>query len=118
MVRILAPWTYEGLDTALRNEDQSRTKKRGAARLTTCAYIVVPPAIGLRNTPINDPGESPPLPPPPPLKEVCLFLLLLFLFCPLHLWSRPKSSMSHKTSFRYKQHSFAALQDAPWECST
>ena len=115
---ILAPWISQGLDTALRSEDQLPIKKRNAARTITCACIVVSLAIGPRNPPIKDQGESPLLPLPPPLKEVYLFLLLLFLFCLLLLLPLPKSSMRQKTRFRCKFHFFAALQDATWECST
>ena len=97
----LAPWTYLRLGTALRSEALLPTKKRSATRTITCAYNVVPPAIGPRNAPINDQGQSPLLPLPPSLKEVCPFLLprLSCLLLPLPL---PKSSMRQKTNFRCK----------------
>ena len=97
----LAPWTYLGLGTALRSEALLPTKERSAVGTITCAYTVVPPAIGPRNAPINDQGESPLLPLPPPLKEVCPFLLPR-LFCLLLLLSLPKSSMRQKTKFHCK----------------
>ena len=95
-----ALWIYLGLDTTLRSEALLPTKKRSAAGKTTSVYIVVPLGIGLRNAPINNQGESPPLPLLPPVREVCSFLL--FLFCPLLLLPRPKSSMRQKTNFRCK----------------
>ena len=97
----LAPWTYLRLGTALRSEALLPTKKRSATRTITCAYNVVPPAIGPRNAPINDQGQSPLLPLPPSLKEVCPFLLPR-LFCLLLPLPLPKSSMRQKTNFRCK----------------
>ena len=47
LVHTWAPWTYPGLDTALKSEALSPTKKRSAAGTTTCAYTVVPLAMGL-----------------------------------------------------------------------
>ena len=101
---ILAPWTYLGLDTALRSEALLLIKKRSVAGTTTCAYTVAPPAIGPPNAPTRDLGEShlPPLPLPPPQREVCSSLLLLFLFYLLFLLPLPKSSMRQKTEFRCK----------------
>ena len=101
LVHTPALWTYLGLDTAPRSEAPSPIKKRSVAGTTTCAYTVARLAIGPSNAPTNDQGESPLLLPPPPLKEVCLFLLLC-LFCLLLLLPLPKSSMTQKTSFRYK----------------
>ena len=98
--RTPALWICLELDTALKSEALLPTKKRSAARTTTCAYIVLPLGIGLRDSPINNQGESPPLPLLPPLREVCLFPL--FLFCPLLLLPRPKSSMRQKTNFHCK----------------
>ena len=99
-----APWTYPGLDTALRSKALLPTKIRRVAGSIICAYIVVSPAIGLRNAPINDQGESS-LPLLPPLeKEVCWFLLLLFLFCLLlpspctsPLWGKKLVSAANST---------------------
>ena len=102
VVPILAPWVSQGLATAHRSEDQLPIKKRNATDTITCACTVVPPAIGPRNAPINDQGDSPLLPLPPPRKEVCLFLLLLFQFCLLLQLPLPKSSMRQTTKFHRK----------------
>ena len=49
-----ALWICLGLGTALRSKALLTTKERSATGTTTCAYIVVPLGMGLRNAPIND----------------------------------------------------------------
>ena len=97
----LAQWTYLGLGTAVRSEALLPTKKRSAIGTIICDYTVVPPAIGPRNAPINDQGESPLVPLPLPRKEVCQSLLPR-LFCLLLPLPLPKSSMRQKTNSRCK----------------
>ena len=97
---IPAPWTSPRLDTAPKSEALPPNKRRSVAGTITCAYTVAHLAIGLRNAPTNDQGESPLLL-PPPLREAYLFLLL-YPFCLLLLLPLPKSSMRQKTNSRCK----------------
>ena len=51
LVRAQAPWTYSGLDTALRIEALLLTKKRSATETTTCACTAAPKPLGFTMPP-------------------------------------------------------------------